>query len=105
MFFYGELDTYIIPGFNGVTLGGSRSYDSENMKLCPHETAAIRERCETLIPSLKDVEIVNEQMGLRPHREGGVRVGEGSRINNGHSKAAIVSIHVFLTRFKSLHRL
>ncbi|XP_020280030.1 D-aspartate oxidase [Pseudomyrmex gracilis] len=90
-FFYGELDTYVIPGFDGVvTLGGSRSYDSENMKLCPHETAAIRERCETLIPSLKDVEVVSEQMGLRPHREGGVRVGEGSRFSNGHSKAAII---------------
>lgn len=91
MFFYGELDTYIIPGVNGVvTLGGSRSFDSENMKLCPYESAAIRERCETLVPSLKNAEILRQKVGLRPHREGGVRVGEGNRINN-HSKA-IVSI-------------
>lgn len=91
MFFYGELDTYVIPGVNGiVTLGGSRSYDSENMKLCPYESAAIRERCETLVPSLKDAEILRQEVGLRPHREGGVRVGEGNRLSN-HSKA-IVSI-------------
>ncbi|KYQ51870.1 D-aspartate oxidase [Trachymyrmex zeteki] len=91
MFFYGELDTYVIPGFNGiVTLGGSRNFDSENIKLCPHESAAIRERCETLIPSLKNAEILRQEVGLRPHRDGGVRVGDGSRISN-HSKA--ITIH------------
>ncbi|XP_011881441.1 PREDICTED: D-aspartate oxidase [Vollenhovia emeryi] len=90
MFFYGELDTYVIPGFNGVvTLGGSRSFDSENMKLCPYESAAIGERCETLVPSLKNAEILREEVGLRPHREGGVRVGDGSRISD-HSKAIVV---------------
>jgi len=89
MFFYGELDTYVIPGFNGVvTLGGSRSFDSENTKLCPHESTAIRERCETLIPSLKNAEIVRQEVGLRPYRESGVRVGDGNRINN-HSKAIV----------------
>lgn len=91
MFFYGELDTYVIPGFDGVvTLGGSRNFDSENTKLCPHESAAIRERCETLVPSLKNAEILRQEVGLRPHREGGVKVGEGSRISD-YSKA-IVSI-------------
>ncbi|XP_024869513.1 D-aspartate oxidase-like [Temnothorax curvispinosus] len=90
MFFYGELDTYVIPGFNGVvTLGGSRSFDSENMNVCPYESAAIRERCETLVPSLKNAKISRQEVGLRPHREGGVRVGEGSRISN-HSEAIIV---------------
>lgn len=89
MFFYGELDTYVIPGFNGVvTLGGSRSFDSENMKLCPYESAAIRERCETLVPSLKNAKILRQEVGLRPHREGGVRVGEGTRISS-HSKAIV----------------
>lgn len=101
MFFYGELDTYIIPGFNGiVTLGGSRSFDSENMKLCPYESAAIRERCETLVPSVKNAEVLRQEVGLRPHREGGVRVGEGSRINN-HSKA-IVSIWTVKTVYINL---
>ncbi|KAL6255013.1 hypothetical protein P5V15_013348 [Pogonomyrmex californicus] len=81
-FFYGELDTYIIPGFNNVvTLGGSRNFDSENLKLCPHESVAIRERCEMLVPSLKSAKLIRQEVGLRPHREGGVRVGEGNRIS------------------------
>ncbi|XP_043249384.1 D-aspartate oxidase [Colletes gigas] len=89
-FFYGELDTYIIPGFNGtVTLGGSRSFDSENMKLCPHESAAIRERCENFVPALKRATVLREEVGLRPHRENNVRV-EAEHITNGSSKAILV---------------
>ncbi|KAK2586719.1 hypothetical protein KPH14_011754 [Odynerus spinipes] len=89
-FFYGELDTYIIPGFNGVvTLGGSRSFDSENIQLCPHESAAIRTRCETLLPSLKAVENIHEEVGLRPHRDGGVRV-ETEFVTDGYSKTMII---------------
>lgn len=92
-FFYGELDTYVIPGFDGmVTLGGSRSFDSENIRLCPYESAAIRERCETLVPSLKDAELLRQEVGLRPHREGSVRIGEGNIVNNGCSNKTIVSI-------------
>lgn len=91
-FFYGELDTYVIPGFHGmVTLGGSRSFDSENIRLCPYESVAIRERCETLVPSLKDAELLQQKVGLRPHREGGVRIGEGNIVNNGCSNKTIVS--------------
>ncbi|KAF7388819.1 hypothetical protein HZH66_009956 [Vespula vulgaris] len=89
-FFYGELDTYIIPGFNGVvTLGGTRNFDSENMKLCPYESAAIRTRCETLVPSLRTVENIREEVGLRPHRDGGVRV-EAEFIANGCRKTTII---------------
>ncbi|KOX80585.1 D-aspartate oxidase [Melipona quadrifasciata] len=89
-FFYGEIDTYIIPGFNGVvTLGGSRYFGSENTKLCPYESKAIRERCENLLPSLKKAELVKEEVGLRPHREKNVRV-EVEHIVNGFSKAILV---------------
>ncbi|XP_003705361.1 D-amino acid oxidase 1 [Megachile rotundata] len=89
-FFYGEVDTYIIPGFNSiVTLGGSRNFDSENMKVCPYESAAIRERCQTLVPALKKAEIVREEVGLRPHRTNNVRV-EAEWITNGVSKAILV---------------
>lgn len=91
-FFYGELDTYIIPGFHGtVTLGGSRGFDSENMKLCPYESAAIRERCETLVPSVKDAELLRQEVGLRPHREGGARIGEGNIVHSDCSNKTIVS--------------
>lgn len=74
-FFYGELDTYLIPNCEGiVTLGGSRNFDSENLTWCPHESAAIRERCEKLIPSIGKAKTVDELVGLRPHRENNVRV-------------------------------
>ncbi|EFN76371.1 D-aspartate oxidase [Harpegnathos saltator] len=89
-FFYGELDTYVIPGFHGVvTLGGSRSFDSENTNLCPYESAAIRQRCNALVPSLKNAEIVRQEVGLRPHRESNVRV-EVDRIRDDRSNEATV---------------
>ncbi|XP_076642950.1 D-amino acid oxidase 1 [Halictus rubicundus] len=88
-FFYGELDTYIIPGINAVTLGGSRSFDSENTKLCPYESKAIRERCNKLIPALKKATVLREEVGLRPHRENNVRV-EAEHVTNGLSKAIVV---------------
>jgi glycine/D-amino acid oxidase-like deaminating enzyme len=91
MFFYGELDTYIIPSFDGiVTLGGSRNFDCEKMEICPYEGAAIRERCIKLVPSLATAEIIRQEIGLRPHREGGVKVG-GEIITNDGAKS-IVSI-------------
>ncbi|XP_032679414.1 D-aspartate oxidase [Odontomachus brunneus] len=89
-FFYGELDTYVIPGFHGiVTLGGSRSFDSENTKLCPYESEAIRERCKTLVPSLKNAELVRQEIGFRPHREGNVRV-EVDHIRGRSNKVIVV---------------
>lgn len=67
--FYADLDTYILPGFNGIiTLGGTRQYDSYNMNVDKYDSMAIRERCETLLPSLKNAPVVREAVGLRPHR-------------------------------------
>uniref|UniRef100_A0A1E1VZN5 FAD dependent oxidoreductase domain-containing protein n=1 Tax=Pectinophora gossypiella TaxID=13191 RepID=A0A1E1VZN5_PECGO len=67
--FYGDYDTYIIPGHDGIaTLGGVRQYDSYNMEVCKHDAAAIFERCCELLPSLKKAEIVSHKVGLRPHR-------------------------------------
>lgn len=69
MAFYGDYDTYIIPGFNGIcTLGGVRQYDSYNLDYCKHDAAAIMERCCAMVPSLKDAEVVGHKVGLRPHR-------------------------------------
>ncbi|XP_015118253.1 D-aspartate oxidase [Diachasma alloeum] len=89
-FFYGELDTYIIPGIDGsCTLGGSRNYDSTRMSPCAHETRAIHERCTSLVPSLKNAEVIESLVGLRPHRDGGVRV-EIEKISNGRRSATLV---------------
>jgi len=68
--FFGDYDTYIIPGFNGtVTLGGTRQYDSYNLNLDKYDSLSIRERCEKLIPSLVGAPVVREAVGLRPHRD------------------------------------
>lgn len=67
--FYGDYDTYVIPGLDGVaTLGGVRQYDSYNMEVCRHDSAAIMERCTELLPALKKAEVVDQRVGLRPHR-------------------------------------
>ncbi|XP_023939596.1 D-aspartate oxidase [Bicyclus anynana] len=69
MAFYGDYDTYIIPGIDGVaTLGGVRQYDSYNKEVCKYDAAAILERCYDFIPSLRKAEIVAHRVGLRPHR-------------------------------------
>lgn len=75
--FYGDYDTYVIPGFNGVaTLGGVRQYDSYNTNICRHDGQAIWERCVELVPGLKKAEILSHKVGLRPHRVP-VRVEKG----------------------------
>lgn len=67
--FYADYDTYILPGFNGlVTLGGTRQYDSYNMQIDKYDTLSIRERCETLLPSLANATVAQVSVGLRPHR-------------------------------------
>ncbi|XP_075224383.1 D-amino acid oxidase 1 isoform X2 [Lycorma delicatula] len=69
-FFYGDFDTYIIPGFNGVaTLGGCRQFDSFSTDINHYDRAAILERCHSLVPRLKNAPITREWVGLRPHRD------------------------------------
>lgn len=67
--FYADYDTYILPGFNGVvTLGGTRQYESYNVNINKFDSMDIRERCESLLPSLVGAQVVREAVGLRPHR-------------------------------------
>lgn len=69
MFYYGDYDTYIIPGIDFVTLGGCRQYDSYKEDLDKYDSAAIWERCTDLLPNLKSAHIVRQAVGLRPHRD------------------------------------
>ncbi|KAB0796542.1 hypothetical protein PPYR_10603 [Photinus pyralis] len=68
-FFYGEYDTYVIPSFGDVTLGGCRQYESYNTEPCKYDTLSIRERCESMLPSLKTAPLLGQRVGLRPHRD------------------------------------
>lgn len=69
MAYYGDYDTYIVPGFNGVTLGGCRNFDSYDNTVSEYDSQAIRERCEKLIPRLKNTSVKEIKVGLRPHRD------------------------------------
>src|SRR5438128_1902581 len=69
MFFYGDYDTYVIPGRDMVTLGGCRQLESYNESVDPYDSASIWERCTSLLPSLKNSTVVKEMVGLRPYRD------------------------------------
>lgn len=67
--FYADYDTYILPSFGGiVTLGGTRQYESYNLQIDKYDSLSIRERCESLVPSLATAPVVREAVGLRPYR-------------------------------------
>lgn len=68
MFYYGDYDTYIIPGIDNVTLGGCRQYESFKEEVDKHDSAGIWERCSAILPSLEHAEVIQENVGLRPHR-------------------------------------
>ncbi|XP_066253963.1 D-aspartate oxidase [Euwallacea similis] len=81
-FFYGDLDTYIIPGVDSVTLGGCRQYESWDTDVNKYDILRIKEQCETLLPSLKGAKVIGHKVGLRPHRNV-VRVEKEIRKFNG----------------------
>ncbi|XP_044759408.1 D-aspartate oxidase isoform X2 [Coccinella septempunctata] len=81
-FFYGDYDTYIIPGFDNVTLGGCRQYESYDKKFSQYDYLSMRERCEKMLPSLRDAKLIGHRVGLRPHRIP-VRVEMEEKIANG----------------------
>ncbi|XP_055389697.1 D-aspartate oxidase [Condylostylus longicornis] len=68
MAFYGENDTYIIPGFEGVILGGCRQYESYKTEICQYDKMSIQERCYNMLPSLKKSQFIRDACGLRPHK-------------------------------------
>jgi D-aspartate oxidase len=69
MAYYGDYDTYIVPGFSGVTLGGCRNFESYDLNPNRFDTESIKTRCEALVPSLKTAKLTEIKVGLRPHRD------------------------------------
>ncbi|KAK9891818.1 hypothetical protein WA026_016616 [Henosepilachna vigintioctopunctata] len=67
-FLYGEIDTYIIPTFDNVILGGCRHFESYNLAPNLYDALSMREKCENMIPSLKNATLVEHRVGLRPFR-------------------------------------
>ncbi|XP_045596532.1 D-aspartate oxidase [Procambarus clarkii] len=67
-FYFVDYDTYILPGFDHITLGGTRQFDSYKEDVDKYDSMAIWERCLALVPSLKAAEVLQEWVGLRPYR-------------------------------------
>nr|CAD7444118.1 unnamed protein product [Timema bartmani] len=87
-FLYADFDTYIVPGSLATTIGGCRQYESYDLDVSPHDSAAIKERAFRLIPGLKRAPVIREWVGLRPHRSI-VRV-ETEIINTTSGKLKVV---------------
>ncbi|KAF2657285.1 DAO-domain-containing protein [Lophiostoma macrostomum CBS 122681] len=72
------LATYIVPrpGTDTFVLGGTKIPNDWSSEPDSAISAAIIERCKSVWPALKDaeIEILSEQVGLRPGRQGGVRL-------------------------------
>ncbi|TRY80505.1 hypothetical protein TCAL_10724 [Tigriopus californicus] len=65
---YGDAESYIIPGVDYVTLGGTRNFNNYSLDAEPMETETILKRACLMVPSLEKAEVVSERVGLRPHR-------------------------------------
>ncbi|KAK9891817.1 hypothetical protein WA026_016615 [Henosepilachna vigintioctopunctata] len=63
-----DCDTYIIPSFDNIVLGGCRHFESYNLAPNHYDALSMREKCEHLIPSLKNATLVEHKVGLRPFR-------------------------------------
>jgi len=61
-------DVYVIPGQEWVTVGGTRQYNDWMTEVSPHDSARIWSRAIEAFPNLASAEILDEVVGLRPHR-------------------------------------
>ena len=60
--------TYIIPRSNDCILGGTAEEGEWDLEPDPETAAAILRRCRRLEPRLKDAEVLEHRVGLRPGR-------------------------------------
>lgn len=61
-------DTYVIPGQNWVTVGGTLQYNDWMTEPEPNDSARIWSRAVAAFPCLAEAEIIGDMVGLRPHR-------------------------------------
>ncbi|MEZ4682126.1 MAG: FAD-dependent oxidoreductase [Caldilineaceae bacterium] len=73
--------TYLIPRSQDWLLGGTYQYHNGNLEVDAEIAAGILERCAQFYPILKDAEILQHRVGLRPGRAE-VRL-ESERLRSG----------------------
>ena len=59
---------YIVPRSNDMILGGVAQQDNWSLSPTEEDRNFILKKCSQIIPELKDVEIIEELVGLRPGR-------------------------------------
>uniref|UniRef100_A0A1L8E2I9 Putative d-aspartate oxidase n=1 Tax=Nyssomyia neivai TaxID=330878 RepID=A0A1L8E2I9_9DIPT len=64
-----ENGNYIIVNTDTIVLGGTRQMHNYSTKVSVEDDKAIQEGCEAIEPSLKDAQVVNKWVGLRPARD------------------------------------
>lgn len=86
--------TYVIPRANDIVLGGTIEVGEESREPGDATIAAIRARCEALVPQLRGAREVSRHAGLRPYR-GVVRLQAEARAGGtvvhcyGHGGAGV----------------
>ncbi|XP_055016278.1 D-aspartate oxidase-like [Boleophthalmus pectinirostris] len=67
--FDGDGKTYIYPGIESVTLGGTKQEQDWRLEVDEQDTTGILERCKKLEPSLENAKVQSKWVGLRPSRK------------------------------------
>ncbi|CAF0943364.1 unnamed protein product [Adineta steineri] len=87
---------YIIPQSDTVVLGGTFQLDDWNKTPTEQDTRHIRRMCAKILPALEQIQDGNIQAGLRPYRDGGVRLEHERTVDEidivhcyGHSGAGV----------------
>ena len=81
--------TYVIARDDGVILGGVGEHDCSTQDVDPYEIEGILDRCRERVPSLTGADVLEEWVGYRPVREGGVR------LEVEHGSASPIVIHCY----------
>ena len=75
--------TYVIPNDELIVLGGTAQRGDWNLSVDEETTAAILGRCRDWISGLHQARVERVWVGLRPYREGGVRLETEHRLVSG----------------------
>jgi D-amino-acid oxidase len=59
---------YVIPRSDCTVLGGTQDVDAWDLSVDPKAADAIRARCASLVPELRDADVLSHAVGLRPGR-------------------------------------
>jgi D-amino-acid oxidase len=63
-----ETLTYIVPRVNDMVLGGVAQEGNWNLDLSDEDHDSILKKCSSIIPELRDAEIIEDLVALRPGR-------------------------------------